>query len=143
MCVSALAVVLVVTLSPKSQNEFVIVPVEKSVKETLKGQSPLVGSAEKAAEGGTAAEPVSKLVGLPALPATTARLLNAAAFVGLKLTNTRPVWPEATLKGLPLWIANGGTAVTLPVRTSPPLLITRKLCVLDSPMTNWPKSRLV
>src|SRR5438552_19109139 len=101
MCVSALAVVLVVTLSPKSQNEFVIVPVEKSVKETLKGQSPLVGSAEKAAEGGTAAEPVSKLVALPAMPLVkTALLVKLPVLMGAKRT-TRLVAPKpGKLKGV-------------------------------------------
>src|SRR5437879_2069239 len=71
--------------------------------------------------------PAKAFVRLPALLAKKAALLKLAAFGGLKLINTKPVWLEATLKELPLWIVNGGMVVTLPVRTNPPLLITRNV----------------
>src|SRR5215831_2582397 len=45
--VKFVAVVLVVIPFPKSQNRFVIVPVEKSLKLTVSGAWPLVGVAEK------------------------------------------------------------------------------------------------
>src|ERR1041385_7062408 len=50
-----LVVILVVPPSPKSQNRFVMKPVEVSVKVTVSGSPPLVGLAVKPADGGNAA----------------------------------------------------------------------------------------
>src|SRR5215510_8528340 len=92
-----MAVVLVVLPSPKSQNLLVIVPVELSVKVTVRGLMPLVGVAAKLALGRDAAAPVRVLVLLPPLLVKVMTLVKLPALVGLKLTCTRPVWPAARL----------------------------------------------
>src|SRR5436305_3638452 len=102
MCVSVGEVVLVWVPSPKSQNEFVIVPVERSDNETLKGHSPVVGAAEKFAEAGTAAEPLKTFVALPALTLVKMALfVKLPTLVGAKRT-TRFVAPKpGKLNGVP------------------------------------------
>src|SRR5260370_41567037 len=96
--------VLVVAPSPKSQKPLVIVPVEWSVKETVKGHVPIVGLPTKSAVGGNAPAPVILLPLLPPLLPKTTTLLKLAALVGLKLTATHPVCPGVRLQGRPPWI---------------------------------------
>src|SRR6516225_9128811 len=105
--------VLVVVPSPKSQNRFVIVPAEKSLKATVSGISPLVGLALKLATGARAPEPLRPLVAAPPPLLTTSALLKAATPVGLKLTTTlvdpNPARlndaPDRTVKGPLLMVA--------------------------------------
>src|ERR1700716_845822 len=104
--------VLVVEPSPKSQKRLVIVPVELSVKLTLRGLRPLVGLPVKLAVGTTAPVPVTVLVLLPPLLVKTTTLLKLPALAGLKVTCTWPVWPGATLKGVPLAMAKGIVVAT-------------------------------
>src|SRR6266478_6348934 len=142
MCEKVVAVVLVVELSPKSQNRLVMVPLELSVKLTVSGLSPLVGLPLKLAAGATAPVPVSALAELPPLLVKTTTLLKLAALAGLKATCTWPVWPGARLKGLPPAMAKGSVALAVPVRVRPPPLTTWKLSVLAWPITTGPKLRL-
>src|SRR6266852_4807225 len=102
MCEKVVAVVLVVELSPKSQNRLVMVPLELSVKVTVSGLSPLVGLPLKLAAGTAAPIPVRALVLLPPLLVViTTTLLKLAALPGAKLT-TRLVEPKPErLKGVP------------------------------------------
>ena len=67
--------------SPKSQNRLVIVPAELSVKLTISGQKPFVGSAWKLACGTLAPVPVTELVEVPSLAVrkTTLLLKNPSA----------------------------------------------------------------
>ncbi len=83
--------------------------------------------------------PVTRLVELPPLLVKTRLLLNVPAVTGMKLTLTVPVWPGATLYGVPLLIANGLDTATLPVRVRPPVLITENGWVLVWPMIKVPK----
>src|SRR3954468_20374040 len=111
-CVKAVSVVFVVAPSPKSQNELLIVPVERSVKETLSGQSPVVGKAEKSATGGMAAEPISRFVALPALSVVkTAQFVNVPTLVGAKRRTTLVVPNPAGENGLPETTVNGPPSV--------------------------------
>src|SRR3989442_11440961 len=100
MCEKVVAVVLVVELSPKSQNRLVIVPLELSVKLTVSGLSPLVGLPLKLAAGATAPVPVSALVLLPSLAVlTTTTLLKLPALPGAKRTTTFLEAKPAKLNG--------------------------------------------
>src|SRR6266567_6279840 len=84
-----MAAVLVVVPSPKSQNRLVIVPVELSVKVTIKGLTPLVGLPTNAATGTLAPVPRTLFVLLPPfaeLNSTT--LLKLIEFVGVKRMRT-------------------------------------------------------
>src|SRR6266481_9928079 len=139
-----MAVVLVVELSPKSQNRFVIVPLELSVKLTVSGLSPLVGLPLKLAVGATAPVPVRALVLLPSLAVlTTTTLLKVAALPGTKLT-TRLVEPKpARLKGVPETIVKGPPLmVARPLLSAvPPWLVSTKLAWALEPTATVPKSR--
>src|SRR6266436_5847242 len=108
MCEKVVAVVLVVELSPKSQNRLVMVPLELSVKPTVSGLSPLVGLPLKLAAGATAPVPVSALVLLPSLSVlNTTTLLKLAALVGAKRTTTLVELKAAKVNGVPERIAKG------------------------------------
>ena len=106
-----MAPVLVVVPSPKSQNRFVTVPVEISVKLTLNGLSPIVGFAVKLATGTMAPTPMTALVLRPPLVSKTTRLLKLPAEPGLKVTSTKPVCPAASTK--PLSGTSKGAAVVI------------------------------
>src|SRR5438876_188565 len=131
------AVVLVVELSPKSQNRLVMVPLELSLKLTVSGLRPLVGLPLKLAAGATAPVPASELVLLPALLLLiTTTLLKVAALVGAKRTTTLVEPKPARLKGVPETMVKG-----------PPLIVARplttwKLSVLVWPITTAPKLRV-
>src|SRR6266704_378304 len=117
MCEKVVAVVLVVELSPKSQNRLVMVPLELSVKLTVSGLSPLVGLPLKLAAGATAPVPVSALVLLPSLAVlNTTTLLKLAALPGAKLTTTLVEPKAAKVNGVPERIVKG-----------PPLIVARPL----------------
>src|SRR6266436_1975247 len=96
MCVTRVALLLVVWPSPKSQNVLVIVPLELLVKVTGKGQKPPVGPALKAATGTNAALPVIRLVELPPLLAKRTSLLKLPSATGPKLTITMLVCTPGT-----------------------------------------------
>src|SRR6266566_3638783 len=125
MCEKVVAVVLVVELSPKSQNRLVMVPPELSVKLTVSGLSPLVGLPLKLAAGVTAPVPVSALVLLPSLAVlNTTTLLKVAALVGAKRTTALVEPKAAKLNGVPERMVNPGEPgliVARPlVRATPP-----------------------
>src|SRR6266702_4217192 len=145
MCEKVVAVVLVVELSPKSQNRLVMVPLELSVKLTVSGLSPLVGLPLKLAAGATAPVPVSALVLLPALLLlTTTTLLKVAALPGAKLT-TRLVEPKpARLKGVPEIMVNGPPLIVARplLSAAPPWLVITKLAWALEPTAIVPKLRL-
>src|SRR6266704_1939688 len=139
------AVVLVVELSPKSQNRLVMVPLELSAKLTVSGLRPLVGLPLKLAAGATAPVPVSALVLLPALLLlTTTTLLKLAALPGAKRT-TRLVEPKpARLKGVPETMLKGPPLmVARPLLSdAPPWLVITKLDWALEPTATVPKLRL-
>src|SRR6266568_215219 len=117
VCERVVAVVLVVELSPKSQNRLVMVPVELSVKLTVSGLRPLVGLPLKLATGTNAPVPVRALVLLPSLSVlNTTTLLKVAALLGAKLTSTFVEPKAAKVNGVPETIVKG-----------PPLIVTRPL----------------
>src|SRR6266567_2211896 len=117
MWLKVVALVLVVELSPKSQNRLVMVPLELSLKLTVSGLSPLVGLPLKLAPGATAPVPVSALVLLPSLAVlTTTTLLKVPVLPGAKLT-TRSVGSSAQAS---LVITNQGGALE-PTATVPKL----------------------
>src|SRR5712691_5155867 len=123
MCEKVVAVVLVVELSPKSQNRLVMVPVELSVKLTVSGLTPLVG--------------------LPLKLASTT-LLKVAALPGAKLT-TRLVEPKpARLKGVPERIVKGPPLIVARplLSAAPPWLVITKLACALEPTAIVPKLRL-
>src|SRR6266581_1966235 len=140
MCEKVVALVLVVELSPKSQNRLVMVPLELSVKLTVSGLRPLVGLPLKLATGTAAPVPVRalvllppllvlitttllKLAALPALLVKTTTLLKLATLVGAKRTTTLVAPKPARLKGVPERIVNPGE----------PGLIVAKPLVRDAP----------
>ena len=90
------------------KNRLVIVPVELSVKLTVKGFNPLVGAAVKAAAGTMEPVPVTGLVLLPALllEKVTA-LLKLATLPGANWTTTFVEPKPGRLKGVPEIIENG------------------------------------
>src|SRR2546426_263045 len=145
MCEKVVAVVLVVEVSPKSKNRWVMVPLELSVKLTVSGLRPLVGLPLKLAPGATAPVPVSALVLLPALLLlTTTTLLKVAALPGAKLT-TRLVEPKpARLKGVPETIVKGPPLIVAKPLLSavPPWLVITKLAWALEPTAIVPKLRL-
>src|SRR5262249_10707523 len=123
--------------SPKYQLRFVMVPVDRSVRVTVKGTSPLVGVAVKPACGSSAPIPDTIFVLLPALEVRiTTVFVNAAAFVVVKLI-TRLVDPKLgrRKKGVPDTIANGPpVTVAVPLEmAAPPRFVTAKLAC-----TLWP-----
>src|ERR1051325_2811915 len=102
MWVKLVAVVLVVEPSPKSQKRLVMVPVELSVKLTVRGETPLVGLAMKPADGTRAPVPVSVLVLMPPLAEPTTRLLvKPSALPGENCTTTLVEPRTGKLKGAP------------------------------------------
>src|SRR5713101_2444087 len=109
MCEKVVAVVLVVELSPKSQNRLVMVPVELSVKLTVSGSTPLVGLPLKLASGIATPVPVSALVLLPALLLLTTTTLLKVVVVSSSnagsstnaLTGTGVAMPLASFSGSP------------------------------------------
>src|SRR2546430_14191203 len=146
MWLKVVAVVLVVELSPKSQNRLVMVPVELSVKLTVSGLSPLVGLPLKLAAGATAPVPLSALVLLPALLLlTTTTLLKVVALPGAKLT-TRLVEPKpARLKGVPETMVNpdeSGLIVARPLLSAaPPWFGITRLAWAPEPPATLPQLR--
>src|SRR6266446_4148756 len=125
MCEKVVAVVLVVELSPKSQNRLVMVPL-------------------KLAAGATAPIPVSALVLLPALLLlTTTTLLKVVALPGAKLT-TRLVEPKpARPKGVPETIVKGPPLIVARplLSAAPPWLVITKLAWALEPTATVPKLR--
>src|SRR5437667_18890 len=139
------AVVLVVELSPKSQNRLVMVPLELSVKLTVSGLSPLVGLPLKLAAGATAPVPVSALVLLPALLLlTTTTLLKVAALPGAKLTTRLVEAKPERLKGVPETMLKGPPLIVARplLRDAPPWLVSTKLAWALEPTATVPKLRL-
>src|SRR5712664_1565683 len=120
---------LVVVPSPKSQNRFVIVPVELSVKLTVKGRTPLVGLPTKLATGTMAPVPMTGLVLLPPLLVHTNTLLKLAALVGAKRTATLVEPKPARLNGVPeLMLKLPSLRVATPLlNPAPPVLVRAKL----------------
>src|SRR5439155_10226434 len=84
VCVTLVAVVFVIVPSPNCQNRFVMVPVEVSVKLTVRGASPFVGDALKAAEGATTPTPVRGLAEFPPSLLTSSAPLTLPAALGAK-----------------------------------------------------------
>src|SRR6266700_4436334 len=145
VCEKVGALVLVVELSPKSQNRVVMVPLELSVKLTVSGLRPLVGLPLKLAAGATAPVPVSALVLLPSLAVlTTTTLLKVPVLPGAKLT-TRLVEPKpARLKGVPETIVKGPPLIVARplLSVAPPWLVITKLAWALEPTATVPKLRL-
>src|SRR6266567_7865317 len=144
MWLKVVALVLVVELSPKSQNRLVTVPLELSAKLTVNGLSPLVGLPLKLAAGATAPVPVSALVlPPPLLVLITTTLLKLPVLPGAKVT-TRLVEPKpARLKGVPETMVKGPPlmlAEPLVSATAPRLVITKLAWALE-PTATVPKSR--
>src|SRR6266571_4660031 len=145
MCEKVVALVLVVELSPKSQNRLVMVPLELSVKLTVSGLSPLVGLPLKLAAGATAPFPVSALLLLPALPLlTTTTLLKVVALPGAKLTTRLVELKPARLKGVPERIVKGPPLIVARplLSDAPPWLVSTKLAWALEPTATVPKLRL-
>src|SRR5436309_2887282 len=139
------AVVLVVELSPKSQNRLVMVPLELSLKLTVSGLRPLVGLPLKLAAGATAPVPASELVLLPALLLLiTTTLLKVAALVGAKRTTTLVEPKPARLKGVPETMVKGPPLIvaTPLLSDAPPWLVIAKLAWALEPTATVPKLRL-
>src|SRR5437867_2252836 len=145
MCEKLVAVVLVVELSPKSQNRLVMVPLELSVKLTVSGLRPLVGLPLKPAAGATAPVPASELVLLPALlPLITTTLLKVAALVGAKRTTTLVEPKPAKVNGVPERIVKGPPLIVARplLNDAPPWLVITKLAWALEPTATVPKLRL-
>src|SRR6267378_1026073 len=142
MCARSVDVVLVVIPSPKSQNRFVIVPVELSVKLTVTGQKPLVGLAWKLASGIVAPVPVTVLVELPALLVRKTTLLLKTPFApGANwITTLVEVWPDR-LNELPATtLKTLSTLTTALLMVMSPRFVTTKLAWALAPTTTRPKS---
>ena len=118
-----------VVLSPKDQNELLIVPVDRFVNSTLKGKSPLTGLPEKSAVGAIAPDPTNRLVTLPPLPLVKVALfVKLLEFVGANRT-TKLVEPKPDrLNGVPERIVNGPafTLAAPPVKAWPPRFVITK-----------------
>ena len=71
--------------------------------------------------GGVNPVPDTEFVLLPPLLENITTLLKPAAFVGLNVMDTKPVWLGVKVKGLPLWTPKGGVPLALPVRVVPPV----------------------
>src|SRR6266581_3201023 len=122
-----------------------MVPVELSVKVTVRGLTPLVGLAVKVAAGTVAPVPVTALVLSPALEVLKITwLLKLIALFGAKRT-TRLVEPyPGRLKGVPERTVKGPPsreAVPL-LKLSPPRLVIVKLAWLFEPTATIPKLRV-
>ena len=143
MCATTVVVALVVAPSPKSQNRLVVVPDEPSVKVTVKGTTPEVGPAVKAATGTAAAWPLTRLVAPPPLLVNTSALVKAPAATGLNLTRTLVALNPPTVKLEPRTTLNGGlTLAAPPVTLAPPEFVTTKACWALVPKAIHPKSQL-
>ena len=135
------AMVLVVSEpSPKSQLRFVIVPVEVSVKFTVKGTEPLVWPALNSAWGKVAPAPRTGLVTLPPLLVLNTRLLlEATSLIGANRTTTLVVPNPATVKLLPDTTLKGGLTLTVPpVTCAPPRFVTTNVCCAFEPTATHP-----
>jgi hypothetical protein len=136
--------VFVVEASPKFQKRLVIVPVELSVKVTVKGFNPLVGLATKSATGITAPTPVTGLTLLPASLKKTTALLKDPVLPGVKrmviFVEEKPEMRKAELETI-----EKGPAFTLTsafvIGTDPELVATKVRCAFV-PTATVPKSRL-
>src|SRR6266700_1615029 len=145
VCEKVVALVLVVELSPKSQNRLVMAPVELSVKLTVSGLSPLVGLPVKAAAGATAPVPVSALVLLPPLLVLiTTTWLKVAALVGAKRTTTLVEPKAAKVNGVPETMVKGPPLIVARplLSDAPPWLVSTKLAWTLEPTAAVPKLRL-
>src|SRR5215468_11114441 len=135
--------VLVVEPSPKFQKRLVMVPVDESVKVTVKGLRPLVGEAVNAAAGTTAPVPSRVLVLFPALlVVTTTTLLKLPAAAGVKRMTRFVERNPAILNGeLGETIENGPELMvtTALLRVVPPVLLTVRLTCLFVPTATVPK----
>src|SRR6266566_5619215 len=143
MWLRLVAAVLVDVPSPKSQNRLVMVPEELSVKETVSGLTPLVGTPLKLAVGTSAPLPRTALVELPPLLVKTTTLLKLPAVAGAKRTG-RLVEPNpARLNGVPDTRLKGPALIvaTPLVRAAPPRLVTTKLAWALVPTATVPKLR--
>src|SRR6266446_3192376 len=143
MCARIVDVVLVVIPSPKSQNRFVIVPVELSVKLTVTGQKPLVGLAWKLASGIVAPVPVTALVELPALLVRkTTLLLKTPSPPGANwITTLVELWPDR-LNELPATtLKTLSTLTTALLMVTSPRFVATKLAWALAPTATAPKSR--
>src|SRR6266404_3562891 len=143
MCARIVDVVLVVIPSPKSQNRFVIVPVELSVKLTVTGQKPLVGLAWKLASGIVAPVPVTVLVELPALLVRkTTLLLKTPLATGANwITTLVEVWPDR-LNELPATtLKTLSTLTTALLMVTSPRFVATKLVWALAPTATVPKSK--
>src|SRR5438552_2790349 len=121
-----------------------MVPEELSVKETVSGLTPLVGTPLKLAVGTSAPLPRTALVELPPLLVKTTTLLKLPALVGANRT-TRFVEPNpAKLKGVPDTILKDpALSVATPlVSAAPPRLVTTRLAWALVPTATVPKPRL-
>src|SRR6266478_6004769 len=140
------AVVLVVALSPKSQNRLAIVPVDASLNVTTSGTGPVVGVPVKLATGTIAPVPVTVFVDGPPLAVLKITVfVNPPADEGLNRTTTLVEPPGGTLKVLPDTTLNGGPdTVAVPLLTVvPPLLVTVKTACELVPVGRVPKSRAI
>src|SRR5258708_2291150 len=117
--------------------------VEVSLKATLKGLSPAVGLALKAASGTRAPVPLKALVLLPAAELTITTLLKLVALVGAKRTS-RLVQPRpGRLNGLPERIVKGPALMLAEplVSAAPPRLVMSKEALALAPTATVPKLR--
>ena len=133
---------MVVVPSPKSQKRLVIVPVELSVKITVRGLRPEVGVPVKLAIGMIAPVPVTVLVLLPSFPvANVMTLLKLAALTGAKRTTRFVELKPGRMNGLPEIIANGPpfTVATPLLKVAPPRLVIVKLVWAKEPTAIVPK----
>src|SRR5260221_14305969 len=123
-----------------------MVPSEASVKVTVKGLGPIVGSALKPANGAKAPWPTIVFVLVPALPVVkTTRLLKLVAASGENLMVKFVVPKPGKLKGVPESIVNGPPpTVASPLLSAPPprLVIVRLACAPD-PTATFPKSSML
>ena len=129
VCVNEVATVLVVVPSPKSQNRFVIVPLDESVNVTVKGFSPLSGVPLKLALGTIAPVPMMEFVLLPSLLVVkTTTLLKLAALAGVKRTTRLDEPNPGRLKGVPERMVKGPplTVATPLLKVAPPRLVMVK-----------------
>src|SRR6266404_7161198 len=143
MCAIIVDVVLVVRPSPKSQNRFVIVPVELSVKLTVTGQKPLVGLAWKLASGIVAPVPITLFVEIPALVVRKTTLLLKTPFAtGANwITTLVEVWPDR-LNELPAAVLKTlSTVTTALLRVTSPRFVATKLVWALAPTAIVPKSK--
>ena len=83
--------------------------------------------------------PLTELLLFPPLLVKTTWLVELIGAVGLKVTETMPVWPGSMLKGVPLCIVNGGNTEAEPLSGKPPEFTTSKASDADSFVMTGPK----